>query len=105
LAKPADRDRSRGCKHAVNPQHDKREAVHHLIELGYVDPQEIALREAAVRRQLEAELQEAISAIKQARIPEAIASLERLKADDPDWIGPHQLLAELHYRAGLFDEA
>jgi tetratricopeptide (TPR) repeat protein len=89
----------------VNQQRDEYEAVHHLIKLGYVDLEEVALRAAAVRRQLEAELQQAISAMKQGRIAEAITSLERLKADDPDWIGPRQLLAELHYGAGKLDEA
>jgi tetratricopeptide (TPR) repeat protein len=89
----------------VNEQHDEHEAVRHLVDLGYVDPVEVALREAAVRQQLDGELQQAISATKQGRIAEAIASLERLKADDPDWVGPRQLLAELHYRAGRLDEA
>lgn len=89
----------------MNQQPSEHEAVRHLIDLGYVDPDEVALRESAVRRQLEAELQQAISATKQGRIAEAIASLERLKVDDPDWIGPRQLLAELHYRGGRFDEA
>jgi tetratricopeptide (TPR) repeat protein len=89
----------------VNLQLDENEAVRHLIDLGYVDPNEVALREAAVRRQLEAELQQAISAMKQGRDAEAVALLERLKGDDPIWIGPRQLLAELHYRAGRLEEA
>jgi tetratricopeptide (TPR) repeat protein len=89
----------------VNEQPDEHEAVRHLIELGYVDPAEVALREAALRRQLEAELQQAITATKQGRVAEALASLERLKVDDPNWIAPHQLLAEIHYRSGRLDQA
>jgi tetratricopeptide (TPR) repeat protein len=89
----------------VNEQHDEHEAVRHLIELGYVDPVEVALREAALRRQLEAELQQAITATKQGHVAEAVASLERLKIDDPNWVAPHQLLAEIHYRSGRREEA
>jgi tetratricopeptide (TPR) repeat protein len=89
----------------VNEQRDEHEAVRHLIELGYVDPIEVALREAALRRQLEAELQQAITATNQRRVEEAVVSLERLKVDDPHWIAPHQLLAEIHYRSGRWNEA
>jgi tetratricopeptide (TPR) repeat protein len=89
----------------VNEQRDEHGAVRHLIELGYADPVEVALREAALRRQLEAELQQAITATKQGRVAEAVASLERLKVDDPTWIAPHQLLAEIHYRSGRLDES
>lgn len=63
------------------------------------------MREAALRRQFEAELQQAITSTKQGRVAEAVAILERLKADDPNWIAPHQLLAEIHYRSGRLDEA
>jgi len=89
----------------VNEQRDEHESVRHLTELGYIDPVEVALREAALRRQLEAELQQAITATKQGRVAESVASLERLKVDDPDWIAPHQLLAEIHYRSERHDEA
>ncbi len=89
----------------MNQQRDEHESVRHLIELGYVDPAEVALREAALRSQLEAELQQAIKATEQGRIAEAVASLERLKVDDPTWIAPHPLLAEIHYRSGRRDEA
>jgi tetratricopeptide (TPR) repeat protein len=89
----------------VNDQRDEHEAVRHLIELGYVDPVDAALREAALRRQLEAELQQAITATKQGRVAEAVVSLERLKVDDPNWIAPHQLVAEIYYRSGRWKEA
>jgi tetratricopeptide (TPR) repeat protein len=89
----------------LNQQRDEHEAVRHLIELGYVDPREVMLREAAVRRQLEAELQAAMTATKQGRLAKAVALLERLKVDDPNWIAPHQLLAEIYYRSGRFGEA
>jgi predicted Zn-dependent protease len=89
----------------VTQQHDDRDAVRHLIELGYVDPQEVALREAAVRRQLEAELQQAISSLKQGRVAEAVAWLERLKVDDAEWAAPHQLLADVYHRSGDWHKA
>ena len=89
----------------MSEQRDEHEAVRHLIESGYVDPVEVALREASLRRQLEAELQQAITATKQGRAAEAVASLERLKVDDPNWIAPHQMLAEIYYRSGRWDES
>lgn len=89
----------------MNQQRDEYESVGHLVELGYVDPQETTLRELAVRQQLEVELQQAIAAIKAGRDADVVAALNRLEVDDPDWIAPHQLLAELHLRAGRFEDA
>lgn len=89
----------------MNEQRNEYDAVRHLVELGYTDPDEVALREAAVRRRLEAEVQEAINANKQGRVGEAVALLQRLEVDNPDWIAPHELLVEIHYQAGRWGEA
>ena len=31
--------------------------------------------------------------------------LETLAVDDPDWVAPHQLLADIYYRAGLLEKS
>jgi tetratricopeptide (TPR) repeat protein len=72
--------------------------------LGYVDPDVVAAREAALRSQLEAELQQATKSYAKGELAEAARLFERLAIDDPDWIAPRQLLAEIHYRAGRLDE-
>jgi tetratricopeptide (TPR) repeat protein len=89
----------------VNQATNQLDAVPHLVELGYADPQELALRESALRSQLDAELQQALAAHKQGRAAEVIAQLERLKVDDPSWIAPHQALAEVHFQAGRWRDA
>ncbi|MEX2310519.1 MAG: tetratricopeptide repeat protein [Pirellulales bacterium] len=86
-------------------QQNDDEAFRHLVELGYVDPQDVAARDAAVRSQLESELHEATKLHERGRIDEAVALLESLVIDDPEWIRPHQLLVEIHYRAGRLAEA
>ena len=79
---------------------DQDESVRHLVELGYVDPDEIAARDAARRRHLQTQFQQASELHRQGRGQEAVALLETIAADDPDWSPPHQLLAEVYYRAG-----
>jgi tetratricopeptide (TPR) repeat protein len=81
------------------------DAAAHLFELGYVDHQQLSLQEAAVRSQLDIELQQALTAHKQGRVDEAVAMLTRLKADDANWIAPHQALAEVHFQRGHWSEA
>jgi predicted Zn-dependent protease len=83
-------------------QHDDDRSVQHLIELGYVDPEEIAARNDAVRRQNEAELCRAAELASQGKMQEAVFRVERLSADNPEWIAPRQLLAELRYRTRQF---
>jgi tetratricopeptide (TPR) repeat protein len=73
--------------------------------LGYVDPDVVAAREAGLRSQLEAELQQGTKSYAKGELEEAARLLERLANDDPDWIAPRQLLAEIHYRAGRLDES
>jgi predicted Zn-dependent protease len=80
-------------------------SVRHLFELGYVDPDVVAAREAAHRRQLEAEFQQAVSCYKQGDAEVAARLFEKLSADDPDWIAPRQLLAEIYYRTGRISDA
>src|SRR5688572_6331889 len=86
-------------------QHDDEQSVSHLVELGYIDPNEIAGREAAIRQQQQVELRQATDLTAAGRLAEATVVLEKLSSDDPNWIAPRRLLAEIHYRAGRFDAA
>jgi predicted Zn-dependent protease len=79
--------------------------VQHLIELGYTDPDVAALRDAALRQQLEAELQKARERYKHGELPEAERLLTQLVVDDPDWVSPRQVRAEIYYRTGEIDRA
>jgi predicted Zn-dependent protease len=87
------------------PQQDDESSVRHLVELGYVDPEEAAASEAARRRRQQAELKAAAELVGSGKLEEAAALLESLCADDANWIAPRQLLAEVYYRAGRFREA
>ena len=60
----------------------------------------MAAREAARRRQLEAEFQDAIKRFKRGELDDAAQQFAKLTADDPDWVAPRQLLAEIYYRTG-----
>lgn len=85
---------------ADDPRQDEAASVRHLVDLGYVDPDEEAIRRAAFRRKLNTELRHPVEIINQGRGPEAIGLLDRLAAEDPDWFPPHQLLAEIKFRGG-----
>jgi predicted Zn-dependent protease len=59
-----------------------------------------------VRRQkLDAQLRQAIELNRAGRGQEAATLLTKLAGDDPDWIAPHQLLAESHYSDGNWQAA
>ena len=73
--------------------------------MGYVDPDAVARARAALRRQLEVELHDATKRYTQGNVVEAENLLEKLTVDDPDWITPRQLLAEIHYRTGRLADA
>jgi tetratricopeptide (TPR) repeat protein len=81
------------------------EAVRHLLALGYVDPEEISAREAALRSERKAELARAIALYEQGQEQDAVALFEHLTRVDPEWITVHQRLAEIHYRAGRWADA
>jgi tetratricopeptide (TPR) repeat protein len=81
------------------------QSVRHLVELGYVDPEEIATRDAETRRQQSAVLREATELSLQGRLPEAAVLSEQLVNADPDWAAPRQLLAEIRYRQGQLVDA
>ncbi len=76
------------------------DTVRHLFELGYVDPDVVAAREGTLRRELEAEFQQALKSFERGDLQEALDRFEKLAADDPNWVAPRQLLAEIHYRLG-----
>jgi tetratricopeptide (TPR) repeat protein len=81
------------------------DSVRHLIELGYVDPDVTAAREAVVRRELEAEFQLTLKQFERGELAEAARQFEKLAIDDPTWVAPRQLLAEVYYRVGDLDRA
>jgi predicted Zn-dependent protease len=88
------------------PDPPHREAtVQYLIDLGYTDPDLVALRESTLRQQLEAELQKAREQYKRGELQNAERTLMQLVADDPDWINPRQLLAEIYYRTAQIERA
>jgi tetratricopeptide (TPR) repeat protein len=90
---------------SASQPYDENDSVRHLIELGYDDPDAVAAREAAVRRQLEAEFQDAAKRYSRGDIEEAGRLFEKLAVDDPDWTAPRQVLAEIYYRAGRLADA
>ena len=74
-------------------------AVSHLLELGYVDPDEIAAKEVANRCQQETELNRAISLLDSGLAPQAVSELKLVAEHNPDWLQPHELLAKAYYQA------
>jgi predicted Zn-dependent protease len=87
------------------PQQDDESSVQHLVELGYIDPDEAAAREAARRREQHAEFKQAAELASENKLAEAAQVLEALCAADPNWVAPRQLLAEVYYRAACFGDA
>ncbi len=79
---------------------DEAASIRHLLALGYVDPDIALAREAALRSQLEAEFQQAVSRYRAGEFQDAKRRFEQLTNDDPNWVAPRQLLAEIHYRTG-----
>ena len=79
---------------------DEEGSVRHLVELGYVDPEDAAAVRRDRRTRLEVQLRLSLERIAQGRGGEAIEVLERLAANDPDWVRPRQLLAEVHFTRG-----
>jgi predicted Zn-dependent protease len=87
------------------PQQDDEPSVNHLVELGYVDPDEAATREASRRRQQRSEFKKAAELAAGFKLDEAAQILKSLCADDPNWIAPRRLLAEVYFRKGRFGAA
>ena len=85
---------------AADSRQDEDLSVRHLIELGYTDPAEVDARRAALRRRLDDDLRRAIELLRSSRQSDATRLLDRLIKEDPDWIAPRQLLADIHFRAG-----
>jgi tetratricopeptide (TPR) repeat protein len=90
---------------AADIRHSEDESVRHLAELGYVDPEEVAAREASLRSRLETELRRAVEMLGQGRTADATALLDTIVAENTTSIAPRQLLAEIHYRTGDWQEA
>lgn len=87
---------------SLNPVEDA--SVRHLLELGYVDPNEVTLRAAEQRRLYQEEMGHALEFEKQGRRQEAVALLEQLANDESEPVAPHQFLAEIYYQAGQMAE-
>jgi protein O-GlcNAc transferase len=82
---------------------DRDASVQHLVELGYVDPDEVAAKQVELRHRLEIELGGALELSSQGQAGAAAAVLERIAGEAPDWAAPHEKLAEIYYSAGCFD--
>ena len=80
-------------------------AVRHLLELGYVDPEEVAAREVADRCRQETELNRVTSLAESGLVPQAIAELKQIAEQNPDWLQPHEMLAKAYYQANQRDLA
>ncbi|MEX2172254.1 MAG: hypothetical protein WD851_23240 [Pirellulales bacterium] len=81
------------------------DSVRHLVELGYEDPFDAAEREAAKRRRRDAQRAEAEALIASCHFDKAIALLEQLADEFPDWAAPHLRLAQTHVRGQQFAAA
>jgi tetratricopeptide (TPR) repeat protein len=68
-----------------------------LADLGYVDPLETAAREAAARRNLQAQLAEGEHLFKRGELQAAIDLLESLMRTAADWQAPRCLLARAYF--------
>jgi tetratricopeptide (TPR) repeat protein len=87
------------------PQQHDESSVDHLVELGYIDPDEAAAREASRRHEQHAEFKKAAKLAADSKLGEAAQVLEALCAEDANWVIPRQLLAEIYYRAARFSDA
>jgi tetratricopeptide (TPR) repeat protein len=87
----------------IGAAQDEDASVRHLLELGYVDPLDSAAEAIARRRELKSKLDQAVELKREGRSQEAAALLVQISADDPEWVAPHLLLAEIHYSAGEWD--
>ncbi len=58
-----------------------------------------------MRRELEAEFQLTLKQYERGELAEAARQFEKLAIDDPTWVAPRQLLAEVYYRIGDLDRA
>jgi tetratricopeptide (TPR) repeat protein len=80
-------------------------AVRHLVELGYEDPLEVAIRAAALQRAQQSQLNRAEELLKAGELRAAIELLEAASQAAPDWTGCRHLLARAYFRAGRFGAA
>lgn len=89
-----------------NPGEEVRHhAVEHLVELGYVDPLNIAAEESVAHCHRATVLNRAISLLDAGLMEQAIAALKELKEEHDDSFRAHFLLAEALYRARQFEAA
>lgn len=80
-------------------------SVHHLVELGYVDPWEVAAQRASEHRELAQRLKVAEAQLESGSVNAAIEGLEAIVAVDGEWVAPRHLLARARFRAGRREAA
>ncbi len=85
--------------HQSPTENDQNDAVQYLLELGYADPDEVAARESANRCRQETELNRAVSLLEAGLVPQAVAQLNQIAEQNPDWLLPHELLAKAYYQS------
>jgi tetratricopeptide (TPR) repeat protein len=84
---------------------DEDSAVRHLVDLGYVDPAELEARASVLRQERKHKLRRALELSHEGHVADALAALEQLAADQPEWSAPREYLAEILYRVGRLQEA
>jgi len=80
-------------------------AIRHLVELGYEDPLETALRERIDQCRCETERNRALSLLEANQADEAIELLQSLKTNHSDWLFPYDLLADIYTQSNQSDLA
>jgi tetratricopeptide (TPR) repeat protein len=99
-AEPSD-----GPRESVTPgndsanDNDHNRGVEHLVELGYVDPHDVATRDMAEQCRRTTDLNRAISMLDAGLLAPAIARLEQLTQEHPDWHQSRAILADAYFRA------
>lgn len=83
----------------------RESSVAHLLELGYVDPVEIARASQAEREARETDLRQASNLIADGKLQEGIRALEKLVEGDAEWMAVRRALANAYYQAGQYSEA
>lgn len=80
-------------------------SVQHLLDLGYVDPHDAAMRRAVVERGRQVALGAAQELLAAGRLDEGVAALEPLCSGSPEWAPPRRLLASACYQLGRAAQA
>ncbi len=80
-------------------------SVQHLVELGYVDPLDVAAKDAEDKCRSITEVNRAKSLMDAGLLAEAVACLEQLEQEHPEWLDAHAVLAEAYFRSNRWQSA